>query len=161
MFTLYRIFDIDGVLLYVGQTNDEGSRVAEHIADKQWLPEYFNIRLQRGFKDRASVSQAEENAIKVEKPKFNVEGVTRPYRGHGVKADPVKQWLKEVQFEKIVPYAHQRAFEDYNIWRLEKRYDEVPRNYETMKAFRERVVANGYVLCQHAGELVFRVKDGN
>lgn len=99
---------MNGSLLYIGQTNDAGRRIGEHIADKDWLPEYFNTRLQRGFKTREEINAAEEVAIRVERPRYNVEGKTRPYRGvqdyrrrdQIISETPFDKWFQQMRISR-------------------------------------------------------------
>jgi len=71
-YTIYRISDASGNLLYVGQTNDPERRLEEHIETKPWLPDEFHVTLERGYQTRDSVTVAEENAIKSERPRHNI-----------------------------------------------------------------------------------------
>lgn len=69
--TLYRFFDKGDELLYIGLTADVGRRVAQHRDGRPWWVEVVRITLEQ-FPDRRSVIEAERNAIKTERPKYNV-----------------------------------------------------------------------------------------
>lgn len=68
---LYRFFDENGELLYVGVTLDPSARWKQHRADKAWWHEVAGIKIAH-FPDRRSVLDAEREAIKAEKPRYNV-----------------------------------------------------------------------------------------
>lgn len=69
---LYRFFDIDEVLLYVGITNNPARRWAKHEKDKSWWLEVTDIQLEH-FNSREEVEKAEIEAIKNEKPLYNIK----------------------------------------------------------------------------------------
>lgn len=70
---LYRFFDQDGDLLYVGITNNPGRRWSQHRADKPWWSEVHHIEMEH-HADRESVLRAEATAIRAERPRHNVIG---------------------------------------------------------------------------------------
>jgi predicted GIY-YIG superfamily endonuclease len=69
---LYRLYDEDGKLLYVGITSDPGMRFAQHKADKHWWRLVARKDID-WFDKRANAAAAEEMAIKVKDPMFNYE----------------------------------------------------------------------------------------
>lgn len=76
---LYRHFDEDGVLLYVGVTNNLDSRTRSHTRHSQWS--IFAARSEAEFFDtRAEALAAERRAIKEEQPLFNGVGSTHESR---------------------------------------------------------------------------------
>lgn len=70
MDTLYRIFDADGALLYVGATMNPSSRLNEHSKLKPWWDEASTITLEH-FASYESLIDAETQAIRTENPKYN------------------------------------------------------------------------------------------
>ncbi len=68
---LYRFFDADGHLLYVGITKNPASRLSEHLAGKPWAALVGNIRL-TWFQSRKEAMDAERAAIMLDRPKHNV-----------------------------------------------------------------------------------------
>lgn len=68
---LYRIFDEDDALLYVGITNNPKGRILGHQSDKPWWPSVSTITLAH-FPDREALEAAERVAVATEKPRFNV-----------------------------------------------------------------------------------------
>lgn len=68
---LYRMFDVDGRLLYVGISSNAQHRFRQHFSRQPWAKEVCNIKVEF-FPCRESVEIAEREAIRREKPKYNV-----------------------------------------------------------------------------------------
>ena len=80
--TLYRIYDSDDKLLYVGITCRPIERLKEHRREKEGWPDYVRVDLEI-FPDREAALAAEEAAIAAENPEWNlVVGPGRPTRRH-------------------------------------------------------------------------------
>jgi hypothetical protein len=77
---LYRLFDADDTLLYVGITVDPETRWWNHAKEKSWWPEVAN-RTVEWFDNRAAAEAAEFTAIVTEDPRYNVEHSTTRKRG--------------------------------------------------------------------------------
>jgi predicted GIY-YIG superfamily endonuclease len=73
---LYRFFDNNGALLYVGITLNPGNRWAAHQDDKPWWTEVASITVQT-YPDRRCVLNAERAAIQAEHPRYNIQHQTR------------------------------------------------------------------------------------
>lgn len=71
--TLYRFFDAEDRLLYVGISCQPFARLAQHREDKAWWASIASTRLEH-FEDRAAALAAELAAIKAENPLHNVVG---------------------------------------------------------------------------------------
>lgn len=69
---LYRLFSADGVLLYVGITNNAARRFAEHAQAHGWWPEVADCKVEF-YSDRLSLLDAEATVIRKEKPRHNVK----------------------------------------------------------------------------------------
>lgn len=69
--TLYRFFDADDRLLYVGITGRSVARWAEHSKSKPWWPQVVRTTVEH-HADRAAALEAERAAIKVERPEHNI-----------------------------------------------------------------------------------------
>ena len=67
---LYRIFNADGDLLYIGISFDALTRLAQHRG-KSWFPEHPKVVVQT-FDTEAEAKAAERTAIKTEHPKHNI-----------------------------------------------------------------------------------------
>jgi predicted GIY-YIG superfamily endonuclease len=67
---LYRFFAVDGTLLYVGISLNPGARWKQHRADKPWWSEVANVTIEH-HPNRDSVMNAEREAIKAERPRYN------------------------------------------------------------------------------------------
>lgn len=70
---VYRFFDADGELLYVGCTFDMGPRIAQHRRDKRWWEQVVTVTLER-HPDRRTALDAEAAAIADERPRYNRAG---------------------------------------------------------------------------------------
>lgn len=69
---LYRFFDADGGLLYVGIAARFWTRFSAHRRTSEFFPEAATVTMQRGFASRDDLLAAEAAAIRAEKPQFNV-----------------------------------------------------------------------------------------
>jgi predicted GIY-YIG superfamily endonuclease len=68
--TLYRYFNIDNELLYVGISKNPISRLEQHGVDKQWFDEIASITLVK-YATRGDALEAERIAIEEEEPLHN------------------------------------------------------------------------------------------
>jgi hypothetical protein len=68
---LYRFYDGDGVLLYVGITSRHMRRWCEHAASKAWWPHVATTRVEH-YPSRVDAEGAEREAIRAERPLHNV-----------------------------------------------------------------------------------------
>lgn len=75
--TLYRMFDADNQLLYVGVSMNVAQRFAAHRSSKRWWGDINRIDLEH-FASRREVLAAEAHAIRTEAPLYNVQYATRP-----------------------------------------------------------------------------------
>lgn len=67
---LYRFFNADGDLLYVGISLNPFTRWKQHRSEKPWWVEVVNVTIQH-YDDRETVSLAELDATKNERPRYN------------------------------------------------------------------------------------------
>jgi predicted GIY-YIG superfamily endonuclease len=70
--SLYRLFDADGSLLYVGISYDPWRRIREHM-DKTWWSQVAQARIEK-LPSRGHAIDAEARAIRSEHPRWNVAG---------------------------------------------------------------------------------------
>lgn len=76
-FCVYRCFDADGALLYIGHSARILGRLEEHAIDKTWFSRIAQVTVEH-FPSRAEASAAEAVAIEAEAPSMNViAGVMR------------------------------------------------------------------------------------
>lgn len=66
----YRLFDRDGVLLYLGASRRIAGRLQSHGRTKPWWPDVADVRVER-FATLAATLAAEKLAIKAEAPLYN------------------------------------------------------------------------------------------
>lgn len=69
--SLYRLFDADGRLIYVGLTHSMADRLKSHRS-KWWWPQVADLSVVR-FADLVEAQQAEIGAIATELPRWNIE----------------------------------------------------------------------------------------
>jgi PHD/YefM family antitoxin component YafN of YafNO toxin-antitoxin module len=67
---LYRLYDADGVLLYIGISHDPETRFGQHSKLKEWWPLVARREVQ-WFDDLPSAATAEAEAIRGEDPEHN------------------------------------------------------------------------------------------
>lgn len=71
--TLYRHFDADGRLLYVGISKSALRRLASHEETSAWVQSISSVTVER-FPCRSAAAEAEKLAIQSERPAYNVVG---------------------------------------------------------------------------------------
>lgn len=69
---LYRHFDKDQTLLYVGLTNDVFRRLSEHKLGTRWFEQITHVSVEH-FDTREEAQQAETKAIETEAPLHNLK----------------------------------------------------------------------------------------
>lgn len=67
---LYRLYDVDRKLIYVGITGNPEVRFAQHASDKPWWPRVVHREIE-WYGSRAAAAAAEEAAIKLKSPTAN------------------------------------------------------------------------------------------
>lgn len=77
---VYRLFDSDGCLLYVGISINPKARWGMHARDKSWWPEVAEKTIEL-HPNRDAAEAAERHTIAAEAPKYNVEHSTTRKRG--------------------------------------------------------------------------------
>lgn len=70
---LYRLYDADKTLLYVGVTDAPSARWIQHSRDKPWWPEVAMKEVE-WYSSRREALSAESAAISAEAPAYNVMG---------------------------------------------------------------------------------------
>lgn len=74
---LYRHFDADGTLLYVGMSMRALVRLASHRATSEWFRDISRVQIET-FPSRWEAEEAERTAIETEYPIFNLKGAVKP-----------------------------------------------------------------------------------
>jgi predicted GIY-YIG superfamily endonuclease len=73
---VYRAYDADRVLLYVGVSKNFGGRWLQHAREKSWWSEVKTQTIE-WFEDEPSAYAAETEAIRDENPAYNIAGRVR------------------------------------------------------------------------------------
>ena len=68
--TLYRLYDVDGAMLYVGITHRWTQRKHEHASRQRWWSEVTSMAFEE-FPTREAAAAAEFCAITTESPRYN------------------------------------------------------------------------------------------
>mgnify|MGYP003647139781 CR=1 FL=1 len=96
--SLYRHFDHEGALLYVGISLSWPARTKQHAHGSRWFDLVAKVEIER-FPTRAAALEAERQAIKSEKPKFNIvhnreaKPEARAHKPYSVIEDPALQHI--------------------------------------------------------------------
>jgi predicted GIY-YIG superfamily endonuclease len=110
---LYRCFDADEELLYVGISKDPAERWKQHRSTAPWWRD-VTMRVVEWYDDRPAAERAERKAIQTEGPRHNVlhnqrpanpavvEALTAPKRSHRTLADLYPDGISNAQARKIV-----------------------------------------------------------
>jgi hypothetical protein len=72
--TLYRFYDKHGVLIYVGITCSLNDRIRQHSQYQVWWREVVDAKFEH-FDSRAQLEDAELQAIRSERPRYNRRGL--------------------------------------------------------------------------------------
>lgn len=89
---VYRLFDADGTLLYVGVANDPPMRLESHSRIKKWWAQVKRHELE-WHSDRAAALRAEAAAIHDENPLYNI---ALPPRDGSAKGTVVRTGVPEI-----------------------------------------------------------------
>lgn len=68
---LYRLFDQKHQLLYVGISASAIARLSQHMSDKSWAADIAHVSVEH-FETRTEAAEAEREAIRIERPRYNV-----------------------------------------------------------------------------------------
>jgi predicted GIY-YIG superfamily endonuclease len=118
---LYRFYDDEDSLLYVGITTNPGRRFEKHDYEKSWWGSVARIDVEH-FADRESLLAAERAAVKNEKPVHNIRMADRPL---------ALIWRCSVCDKEVA---------DGDGW-LAARYDEFGEVRDARKAWEQRIEA--------------------
>jgi len=100
---LYRWFNTNDELLYVGITKNAYNRHKQHIAEKEWCVfEELKHTTYEYFESRELLNEAEKLAIVNEKPKYNVTHNENPVAYRKPTYEPKKRHKKEIIVRETV-----------------------------------------------------------
>lgn len=107
---LYRHFDAEGRLLYVGITSSTFRRMRQHKHNSSWYEQVTRIEIER-FPSREAARQAEMVAIDKEKPLFNMW--TEEKKGPKARPDAI-----QVDRQKLIDEAERKNIKIHKGWCL-------------------------------------------
>lgn len=96
---VYRAFNADDELLYVGITASPAGRFSQHNSVTDWWPEVAVLRIEH-FDSREEAMIAENNAINTESPRHNVRGVSRPLNADALRRRVAERREQEAERER-------------------------------------------------------------
>lgn len=102
---LYRAFDFEGRLLYVGISFSAIGRLWQHRNRAEWFSRATQVKIEN-YPTRDAALAAETNAIKTEKPLFNVIGTKIREESDSQQAVR-EQKDREIRFRKAQVYTDQ------------------------------------------------------
>jgi predicted GIY-YIG superfamily endonuclease len=107
---VYRLFDNEGRLIYVGCTHDPEARIAMHRNKAWWAPQIDRIKI-KVFPNRQAAIEAEAKAIQEENPRWNIN-----HRSYGQ-----PHWTKDTYVDFITAMELAEPFKTpYRAARIEK-----------------------------------------
>lgn len=101
---LYRIWGDEGLLLYIGISNDFGDRWKSHAKEQPWWDEMRRLTADAWYDRRADAEEAEAAAIKAERPKYN--------KRHAVPAGPAPLPQPQRQIRRRSPDGAPQPFRE-------------------------------------------------
>lgn len=116
---LYRLFDAEGRLLYVGITKQLETRMEQHAKVQHWWPLVVSRNTQP-FATRVAAMEAEAAAILSENPSYNIAG-RDPERAEG-RARSVAHWCEQdveswsITGAEVTPTGTYRIFLRHDHW---------------------------------------------
>ena len=111
---VYRFFDADGRLLYVGMTGNIQLRWRTHAADKPWWPEVAR-QATVWYETRAEAAVAESEAIRGEDPLYNISGTPRQ---HDAREAGLERRRRRIEMEANADLPRIRAKRSGKYWEL-------------------------------------------
>lgn len=98
--TLYRLFTVEGTLLYIGISARAELRICcQHLVDKEWFREVERATFEH-FDVRHLAEEAEIKAIKREAPLFNIAHNEMPWGGTQNAWDILQERLERKKFRE-------------------------------------------------------------
>jgi predicted GIY-YIG superfamily endonuclease len=113
---LYRAFNKEGELLYIGISSQWHHRLHQHEKTSAWIEEADHVTIER-FPDRETVAEAERRAVLTEKPRDN-KVFAHDYESPAAHWAKIKKWVKsgeapDYTHQMIVTWMRETAFEVY------------------------------------------------
>lgn len=100
---LYRYFNDQNILLYIGISVNALARLAQHKQNQTWVDEVTNIKIEK-YETREEVLAIEKYAIQSEKPVFN-----KIHNKNTEEIPPISLHKKEYRREEAVEYLNEKT----------------------------------------------------
>lgn len=96
--SLYRLYDKDGALLYVGVAQSLLARMNQHRLNARWFRDVVRVDVQH-FDNRGDALAAETEAIETENPRYNLADTGRTYAWDGSRLKKARERAGLTQVE--------------------------------------------------------------
>jgi excinuclease UvrABC nuclease subunit len=100
---LYRYFDRQGELLYIGISKTPIIRLSTHQCQKNWEFDIASITIAY-FETRPRAVNAERLAIRAENPRYNIQGKGQPYIAGRNRKPRTEEEKREAERQKKATY---------------------------------------------------------
>lgn len=131
---LYRHFDGENALLYVGISLSTFTRLSQHRDHSQWFKKVARVSIEH-FPTREEAIAAEKKAIKTEAPMFNI--------AHKKTAREIEQEIKEAENEQKKAQQIQQCIHRYVHYAAAYTLDDVKNMLTMTRSELERHVKDG------------------
>jgi hypothetical protein len=134
---MYRLFDSEGELLYIGISYSAIARFAQHRADKSWIDEVARIDIETHYCPRRDMLEREREAIANEKPRYNRTHVGARSRLSTIVVDRPRRGFDHTRFAR-----HEECAEAYQqlVAGLDGLWEHIERN-DLADNYREATLA--------------------
>lgn len=106
---VYRPYDASGALLYVGLSKNFGQRWQQQSSLKAWWPQVARMTVD-WYDDEDAAVQAEQDAIRMEHPVYNVARTNRNYRSSRVPPGmPPQKYVGSAEIGRMLGVGRQRV----------------------------------------------------
>lgn len=106
---LYRFYDDNEALLYVGITNSLPNRLGQHNESKRWWCDVSVVTVEH-YDSREEVLEAEKRAIEFEEPRYNIQHAGRRARYR------VRRRVPKIRARhKVIPARYKRRMVRFTV----------------------------------------------
>jgi DNA-binding transcriptional regulator YiaG len=120
MYKLYRLYDENGILLYVGVCQNVQARLLMHKHSKPWFRNVVDIEIE-SYENKNAALLAETKAIVNERPQFNTQKVPKNSSSAGHWIKKIREARGETQAEFGAHFGvHQSTVHRWEIYNVGK-----------------------------------------
>lgn len=124
---LYRWYDIDGQLLYIGISYDAVRRSYEHQRQSPWFREVARSEVEH-FSTRTAALEAEREAITRECPKYNTQHVRNKLGNLPPVMEELSKYIRVKRFTELTGWTERAVYckVSKGVWLEGKEYRKAP-----------------------------------